>query len=102
MKTDLDILKNEYERLIEIEKNGEQAKAVRDFIYRFCENTINSCKEKFYHLSINNLNNIASDEIFMLQLNIKVTNDIKAFLEKNIYEGNNAISKLKELRRGTE
>lgn len=93
-------LKEEYKKLIQEEKDGNVAKLIHETMKKFCDRTVDRCKETFCHLSTNNYKPIDSNEIFVLQLNIAIAKEIRTFIDNEIINGDNASASLVEIRRG--
>lgn len=88
-----------YKKLLLEEEDGNAAKLVKDLIFKFCDKTIEDCKEKFSTLSTNNYQNLDNNVIFVLQLNIGMAKELKAFVENTIINGEQATARLNETRR---
>ena len=88
-----------YKKLLAEEEDGNVAKLVKPFVEKFCDKTIEDCKEKFSTLSTICYQNLDNNEIFMLQLNIRMAKELKSFVENTIINGEHASARLKETRR---
>lgn len=88
-----------YKKLLDEEKDGNAAKLSKELIIKFCNKTIENCKEKFSTLSTIYYQNLDNNEIFMLQLNIRMAKELKAFVENLVINGEQATARLNETRR---
>lgn len=99
MDNHLTYMSEAYKKLLAEEEDGNVAKLVKPFIIKFCDKTIEDCKEKFSTLSTNYYQNLDNNVIFMLQLNIGMAKELKAFVENTVINGKQASARLKETRR---
>lgn len=93
-KLNLEEMKDEYQMLNSQLKYAELAEAAKEFILRFCDNTVARCLNKFEHLSENCYQAIDNNLIFMLQLQIAVAKELKDEVSKARYQGELAEQKL--------
>lgn len=99
MDNNLKYISEAYKKLLAEEEDGNVAKLVKPFIEKFCNKTIEDCKEKFSTLSTIYYQNLDNNVIFMLQLNIGIAKELKAFVENTIINGEQASARLKDTRR---